>query len=353
MKTTYPTRLKSSSMLACVALICVPAFAQFDSTDVSGFVDSRIDSYFGTPDKQTERIELFSAKADSDNRLMGLSFLPALAPDTPFWITHFIGAQYSFSSKHGKTDGSDTDQHNGTMSVFLDSQIGLSLKPSFKYSSADSTIPGGGDGTVRATAPSLGIGLEFLHMIRGEKYDPNARTSLLLGGNFGYADSDKDSRSALGVLTSSDTTTWTVGGLLSLSRYLQTNKTYKIGDKEIKSGAMILTLTPNYIYLDNRSKSFPAGTTTSTDSGTFALNSKLDWTLSASTKMSLFAIWYHDVTQKVAPGKTANYQDWAEFGGQYSVKLNSALKLSVSYSYEAFNSLYYNHKLAAGLDLFF
>ena len=322
--------------------------AQFDSAalPVNNLIDSRIESYFSPPIKQQNRIELFSEKAFTTNRLFNLQPLPALAP-TNFWITRDLGANYNYSRKHNKVSDTDTDTHSGAVSFFLDSQIGLSAKPAFKFSSGETGSSGRGNSTSHAINPSFSIGLELLHLIKGEQYNPKEQaTSVVLGGSFGYADVDKDTISSAGILSSTHIGTWNYGVLLSLGHY------FRRGDDE-GVGALLGTVTPSYNYLDNRNADFSSSAITLTDSGVFSLAGQLDFALTSATKLTALATWNHDINQKVPSGGKSHFQDWAEFGGQFSAKLGPSIKVKAGYSYEAFNTDYYTHKVIIALDAFF
>lgn len=314
-------------------LSSAPSWCQSEFVDNLGLglVDNRIDSLFGPTQRKRTEFSLLEAKP---------------VEERPFWIRPNISAQYDYSLKHMKADGSEINQHSGTCSLFVDSKIGWSINPSFKGAFADTSIPAGGSATLRSIGPSFSTGLELLHLAHGD-YSPQAPVQLVLGASVGYSDSDKDTLSAASSLTSAQTGTWQYGGVLSFSDQLITN--YKTYDKTNFFGGLFLAISPTLQFLESRAKNQPIGTVVDTGSSTFVLDSQLRYLMTPDLTFQVFGRWYRDVNQKVAPGKSRHYQNWGEFGAQLTVNLGEGFKLKAGYSYEAFNDLYYNHKVLANL----
>src|ERR1700733_6523388 len=142
MKTIYST-ISFFPFFIFLLIIAAPAAAQNDIFDQgsSGIIDNRNDTYFSPQENVKNKI-------GEDVHLEQLNFMAKIngtpiATNAPFWINRVASATYNFQAKHQTTDGSDIDQNGGTVGLFMDSRIGLSVNPSIQYSYAESSAPFG------------------------------------------------------------------------------------------------------------------------------------------------------------------------------------------------------------------
>jgi hypothetical protein len=324
----------NSAVLTVLATACAASVhAQFESSAPfdSTIMDAKINAEINPTEQYEKRYNIaFSEYKEAKEKNQKF---------VPIWKTLSASLPYSYTLKHSKgVDASNTDAHTITPNVLLETVSGISLRPGFLYSNSR-TVDATGNRTSSDTwGPSLGIGYDL-----GKLTDLTNRLVVVIGGDIGYR---QTTGSAKGAAQEADSVPL---GVFVAARY-----DILPGDPDHgKRGLLRYTLTPTYRYERRHGTDIPSNVTTRTSGDLFAVQNRFDYLAAERLTVSLVATWNHDVHQSLPAGRTTNYQDWADLGGQISMALSKSIKGRVGYAYEAFNTAYYAHKATAAVDMTF
>jgi hypothetical protein len=247
-----------------------------------------------------------------------------------------------------KSNGSEAEQNGGTLGFSVDSELGLTIKPTLTSAYSDKS----GGNTTSVTSLSSGANLtaaiEIWHFILGNNYNDKAPFSILAGGGAGYAGGWKHGSDATGLPLTYGVDTSQYAGLLSFNaRVVRDYKEARIADAHVPFGGVLLVLTPQYQSINTHNAGVGFVSATNSVAGTFALDTQVRYLFAPTANALVFGRWYHDTNKEMSPGTLPPYQDWAEFGAQLIYSPTERWTFKVGYSYEAFNTLYYNNKVLA------
>ena len=263
---------------------------------------------------------------------------PMLAPpeERSFWLTKKISLTYGFNDTNSKlSDGAETTVNVAKTELYLESKTKFVLTTSFTFQNLSKTDDLGSLSDTNVYNFSVQPSQELFHLMNPAT---ERRDQLVAGLGFGYSHFEGESSSKKG-RSSSEADAYSISPNIVYA-YPSRDKTWTI------------TVSPTYT-MQWKDMTVAGASGVNTNAGVFTFLGRFDHKVATGWTGSLSATWKHDVNQKVAPGQTAVFRDWAEFGCALRCEVSKSMRLKVGYSYEAFRSDFDTHKVTATAEIDF
>ena len=247
----------------------------------------------------------------------------------PFWSKKTLSFTYGFNDTNSKLGGAETQVNVAKTELYLESKTKFALTTSLAYQNFSKTDNLGNLSDTNVYSFAIQPSQELFHLF---DLETSCKGQLVAGFGLGYSRFEGDSSGPAGA-SSSDADAYSISP----------NFVYV---RPFEETPWTIVVSPTYT-MQWKNTAVAGMPDVDTNAGVFSLLGRVDRKLTPECTVSVSATWKDDVNQRVAPGKTAVYRDWAEFGISIRYEINKVLQLKFGYSYEAFRSDYDTHKIAA------